>query len=92
MRSAGRGGHCRTEAVLEAFRKRGHEVARLADVRKLEVGDIHTVKPRLDLAYITGSALQGAGTGCWPQAAPCSRRVVRSAPAVSRLRLALAPW
>ena len=32
-------------------------------MRKLEVGDIHTVKPRLDLAYITGSALQGAGTG-----------------------------
>lgn len=53
----------RAEAVLKSYRKRGHDVAALADVRRLEVSDILAVKPRLDLAYIAGSAAQGAGTG-----------------------------
>jgi hypothetical protein len=53
----------RTDAILKAYRKRGHDVSTLADVRRLDVNDILATKPRLDLAYITGSAAQGAGTG-----------------------------
>lgn len=53
----------RHEAVLKAYRKRGHDVDDLAAVRALEADDIHKVKPRLDLAYIAASAAQGAGTG-----------------------------
>ena len=53
----------RTNAVLQAYRDSGHDVARLADIRDLALTDIHAVKPRLDLAYIAGSAIQGAGTG-----------------------------
>lgn len=53
----------RTEAVLEAFRKKGHSIDRLEDIRKLNLDDIRDVKPRLDLAYIAASAVQGAGTG-----------------------------
>ncbi|WP_433803400.1 EcsC family protein [Actinomycetospora sp. CA-084318] len=53
----------RVEAVLKAYRKKDYEVDRLADIRRLEVTDVQRVKPRLDLAYIAGSAAQGAGTG-----------------------------
>lgn len=53
----------RTEAVLEGYRKRGFPVEELPDIRNLECKDVQKVKPRLDLAYIAGSAAQGAGTG-----------------------------
>lgn len=53
----------RTNAVLEGYRKRGFAVEELLDIRKLECKDVQKVKPRLDLAYIAGSAAQGAGTG-----------------------------
>ena len=53
----------RTEAVLAGYRKQGFLVEELPDIRKLECKDVQKVKPRLDLAYIAGSAAQGAGTG-----------------------------
>lgn len=53
----------RTKAVLEGYRKRDFPVEELADIRKLECKDVQKVKPRLDIAYIAGSAAQGAGTG-----------------------------
>lgn len=53
----------RHEAVLKAYRKKGHEVEDLAAVRKLGLGTILAVKPRLDVGYIAASAAQGAGTG-----------------------------
>lgn len=53
----------RKQAVLEGYRKRGHSIEEIADIRKLECKDVQKVKPRLDLAYIGASAVQGAGTG-----------------------------
>lgn len=53
----------RKQAVIEGYRKRGHAIDEIADIRKLECRDVQKAKPRLDLAYIGASAAQGAGTG-----------------------------
>lgn len=53
----------RREAILAAYRKRGHEVRTLHDIRRLDLSDIIRVKPRLDLAYIAASTVEGAGAG-----------------------------
>lgn len=53
----------RRQAVVRAYRKRGHDVAVLTDIRRLALADIDQVKPRLDVAYILASTVQGAGTG-----------------------------
>lgn len=53
----------RTDAVVKAYRKKDYEIGELGDIKRLDVADIQRVKPRLDLAYIAGSAAQGAGTG-----------------------------
>jgi hypothetical protein len=53
----------RRDAVVEGFAKRGHVVTDLADIRKLDLRDIDKVKPRLDLHYALGSAVEGAAAG-----------------------------
>ena len=53
----------RREAILAAYRKRGHDVQALNDIRRLDLSDITRVKPRLDLAYIAASTVEGAGAG-----------------------------
>jgi hypothetical protein len=53
----------RPEAVVRAYQKRGFVVDSIGDIRNLELRDIESVKPRLDLAYITASTAQGAATG-----------------------------
>lgn len=53
----------RRDAVVRAYQKRGHAVASLTDIRKLGLADIDTVKPRLDLAYIASSMVEGAAAG-----------------------------
>ncbi|MGH3626138.1 MAG: hypothetical protein ACRDRL_01635, partial [Sciscionella sp.] len=53
----------RTDAVLRAYQKRGHPVGSLADIRSLDLADIDKVKPRLDLAYIATSTVEGAAAG-----------------------------
>lgn len=53
----------RRGALVEAYRKRGHDVTDLDDIRKLELRDIDQVKPRLDIGYILASTLEGAGAG-----------------------------
>lgn len=53
----------RHDAVVKAYRKKGYDVAAIATIRHLQLTEIQDVKPRLDLAYVAGSAVQGAGTG-----------------------------
>ncbi|MDQ3886436.1 MAG: EcsC family protein [Actinomycetota bacterium] len=53
----------RREAILTAYRKRGHDVQTLHDIRRLDLSDITRVKPRLDLAYVAASTVEGAGAG-----------------------------
>ncbi|MCD2197898.1 EcsC family protein [Actinomycetospora endophytica] len=53
----------RKQAVLKGYRKRGYPVEEIEDIRKLECKDVQKVKPRLELAYMGASAVQGAGTG-----------------------------
>lgn len=53
----------RREAVLRAYRKRGHAVSTLDDIRRLNLRDVDKVKPRLDLAYIASSTVEGAAAG-----------------------------
>jgi hypothetical protein len=53
----------RSQAVLRAYRKHGHEVDEIKDIRRLELRDMDAVKPRLDLAYVSASSVQGAVTG-----------------------------
>lgn len=53
----------RREAILQAYRKRGHHVQTLRDIRRLDLSDITRVKPRLGLAYIAASTVEGAGAG-----------------------------
>ncbi|WP_199443405.1 EcsC family protein [Umezawaea beigongshangensis] len=53
----------RRDAVLGAYRKRGHAVESLDDVRRLDLREIDEVRPRLDLGYVTASTVQGAAAG-----------------------------
>jgi hypothetical protein len=53
----------RREAILAAYRKRSHHVQTLRDIHRLDLSDITRVKPRLDLAYIAASTVEGAGAG-----------------------------
>lgn len=53
----------RTDAVVRSYQKRGYAVRSLADIRALELADIDRVKPRLDLAYIATSTVEGAAAG-----------------------------
>jgi hypothetical protein len=53
----------RRDPIVKAYQKRGHAVMSLQDIRGLELRDIDKVKPRLDLAYIAASTVEGAGAG-----------------------------
>jgi hypothetical protein len=53
----------RRSAVLAAYAKRGHVLADLEDIRKLDLKLVDKVKPRLGLRYASGTAVTGAATG-----------------------------
>jgi EcsC protein family len=53
----------RRQAVVAAYAKRGHPVAEISDIGKLELRDIDKVKPRLELHYTLASTVEGAGAG-----------------------------
>ncbi len=53
----------RRGAVIKAYQKRGHDVAALEDICELQLRDVDQVKPRLDVAYILASTVEGAGAG-----------------------------
>jgi EcsC protein family len=50
-------------AIIEAYRKRGHAVDDLDDIRKLDLQVIDRVKPNLGLAYSAGATVEGAAAG-----------------------------
>lgn len=49
----------RRDAILCAYRKRGHLVDSMEDIHRLELRDIDAVMPRLDLAYIVVTVAEG---------------------------------
>src|SRR3954451_14478813 len=53
----------RDDAIIEAYRKRGHTVDDLDDIRKLDLQVIDRVKPKLGLAYTAGATVEGAAAG-----------------------------
>ena len=53
----------RDDAIIEAYRKRGHTVDDLGDIRKLDLQVIDRVKPKLGLAYTAGATAEGAIAG-----------------------------
>ncbi|MGY1836191.1 EcsC family protein [Blastococcus sp. SYSU DS0510] len=53
----------RDNAIIEAYRKRGHTVDDLDDIRKLDLQVIDRVKPKLGLAYASGATAEGAVAG-----------------------------
>jgi len=53
----------RDDAIIKAYRKRGHTVDDLDDIRKLELQVIDRVKPKLGLAYTAGATVEGAAAG-----------------------------
>ncbi len=53
----------RDGAIIEAYRKRGHTVDDLDDIRKLDLQVINRVKPKLGLVYTAGATAEGAVAG-----------------------------
>lgn len=53
----------RRGAVIKAYQKHGHDIVVLEDICELELRDVDQVKPRLDVAYILASTVEGAGAG-----------------------------
>lgn len=53
----------RERAVLDGFRKRGHDVQVIADISKVDLCDIDKVKPDLGLAYTATATVEGAAAG-----------------------------
>jgi len=53
----------RREAVIGAYRKHGHDVSRIEDVRALDLKQVLEVKPALDLRYMVVAFGEGAVTG-----------------------------
>jgi hypothetical protein len=53
----------REGAILEAYRKRGHDVQVIEDISKVELCDIDKVKPNLALAYTATATVEGAAAG-----------------------------
>ncbi|GAA1554616.1 hypothetical protein GCM10009789_05040 [Kribbella sancticallisti] len=51
------------EAIVEAYRKRGHEVADIDDIGKLELCEMDKVRPNLGLAYTAAATVEGAAAG-----------------------------
>ncbi len=53
----------REGAILEAYRKHGHDVRVIEDIAKVELCDIDKVKPNLALAYTATATVEGAAAG-----------------------------
>lgn len=53
----------RRDAILVAFRKRGHEVQEIRDIARVSLHDIDKVKPNLALAYTATATVEGAAAG-----------------------------
>ncbi len=53
----------RDDAIIKAFRKRGHTVDDLTDIRKLDLQVIDGTKPNLGLLYTAGATAEGAAAG-----------------------------
>lgn len=53
----------RRQRVIDAYAKRGFAVGQLDEIRRLDLRDIDRVKPRLDIYYASGSAIEGVGAG-----------------------------
>lgn len=51
------------ERILGAYRRRGHDVSTLRDIRALDLSDIDAVIPKLGLAYASAGTIEGAGAG-----------------------------
>ena len=50
-------------SIIGAYRKRGHTVDDLEDIRKIDLASIDNVKPRLGLRYTAAATIEGAGAG-----------------------------
>lgn len=50
-------------SIIDAYRKQGHVVDDLEDIRKLDLASIDKVKPRLGLRYTTAATVEGAAAG-----------------------------
>jgi hypothetical protein len=53
----------RDGAILNAYRKRGHDVQVIEDIAKVELRDIDQVKPNLAMAYTATATVEGAAAG-----------------------------
>ncbi|MGH3670964.1 MAG: EcsC family protein [Pseudonocardiaceae bacterium] len=53
----------RRDAILSAYRKRGHLVDSMEDIHRLGLQDVDAVMPRLDLAYVAATFAEGAAAG-----------------------------
>jgi hypothetical protein len=53
----------RESAVVEAYRKKGHLVTDLEDIRKLELRDVDRQLPKLEIIYAAAAAVEGAASG-----------------------------
>jgi EcsC protein family len=53
----------RDGAILEAYRKRGHDTQAIDDITKVDLCDIDKVKPNLALAYTATATVEGAAAG-----------------------------
>lgn len=53
----------RDKAIVDAFRKAGHNVSEIEDIGELELRAIDKVKPNLALWYTGAGILEGAGSG-----------------------------
>ena len=53
----------RSDAIVEAYRKRGHAVDDLEAIRELDLKVIDDVKPNLGLAYTASATVEGAAAG-----------------------------
>ncbi len=53
----------RDQAIIRAFRKRGHQVNDIIDIQALDLRAIDKVKPNLSLAYTSAATVEGAAAG-----------------------------
>src|SRR4051794_6981706 len=53
----------RTEAILAAYRKHGHDLRVIEDIAHVSLRDIDKVKPNLALAYTATATVEGAAAG-----------------------------
>ncbi|MDD7968486.1 EcsC family protein [Actinomycetospora lemnae] len=53
----------RRDAVFADFREHGHDVTDFKHIRRLDIADVETVMPRLDLGYTVFAGVQGGVTG-----------------------------